>query len=346
MENIKVSLLILTYNNKNILKNLLNSIEKNTKYSNYDVFIIDNGGIDGTDEMVKKRFKNFKLIKINENKSFIGGFNEGFKRIKHNSDYYAFICDDIYILTENWLSKLVKSLQKPNNMGAVFPIEIIPPEFSELLDKDNKTRLISDFLKNKLTIYENWFKNKEPEQDEYNQILEGPCYLIKKQVLQKTGLFEPLLFPAYTEDIDLGLKILRAGYDVARNNNVGIIHFHSLNFNSILQKNEKRLLVNRNRIIQGIMNRCLKNLIRQVWFEFKTLLYDIFKLGISIKSIYNSYIYILKNLKRIYQARLFRKFLYKSAKNKEFYNIFRKNNLSKAIFQPPIFDVSKIVPKK
>ncbi|MHA1268771.1 MAG: glycosyltransferase family 2 protein [Candidatus Helarchaeota archaeon] len=337
----KISILILTYNNKNLLKNLLASIKEKTHYPNYEIIVIDNGGSDGTDEMIKNQYKGIKLVKIIDNKGFIGGFNEGFKKSKLKSDFFVFLCDDTYIITDNWLTNLVNAFEEFKDLGAIFPIEIIPPEFGSPLNKIKKFDLIKDFLKNRVHIYEDWANDRPKEKIEFGHVLEGPCLMIKNEVLKSTGLFELLFFPAYCEDTDLGLKILRAGYNTARNPNVGIIHFHSISINSLMQTHEKRLLLARNRIIQGILNRNVKDLIRQFWFEFQTFFYDMFKLKIKFSLIFNAYIYILKNFKKIYQARLFRKELLKNAKNKNYFLEFSRRNLCKVIFQPPMFNPSK-----
>jgi len=343
MEYKRVAVLILTYNNKVILENLLKSIKEKTHYPNYEIFVIDNGGSDGTDELIKKQYDWIKLIKIIDNKGFIGGFNEGFKKVEKKYDFYLFLCDDIYILTENWLKKLIKEFDINENLGAIFPVEIIPPEFGEACSKEEKFNRINIFLKEQINIYENWANTKSQEKIALGHVLEGPCLLIRAEVLKLTGLFEPLLFPAYCEDTDLGLKILRAGYITAKDPNVGIIHFHSVNFSSLLQQFEKRLLLGRNRIIQGLLHRKVIDLIRQLWFEFKTFIHDILKLKINFLLYLKSYVYIVKNLKKILQARKFRQLLFKNAKHKEFFIEFRNKNLHKIIFQPPMFDAKKII---
>ena len=58
----KLTIIIVSYNTKDILKNCLSSIEKVKGEVDFDVIVSDNGSIDESVEMVKREFKWVKVI--------------------------------------------------------------------------------------------------------------------------------------------------------------------------------------------------------------------------------------------------------------------------------------------
>ena len=56
----KVSIVIVNYNGKNLLKALLASIKKST-FTDYEVIIVDNNSSDGSQEFIKKNYKNIVI---------------------------------------------------------------------------------------------------------------------------------------------------------------------------------------------------------------------------------------------------------------------------------------------
>jgi len=52
----KISVIIINWNGKRLLRDCLNSIER-TEYSNFDVVVVDNGSNDGSVEMIRNEFQ-------------------------------------------------------------------------------------------------------------------------------------------------------------------------------------------------------------------------------------------------------------------------------------------------
>ncbi|MBD3229919.1 MAG: glycosyltransferase [Candidatus Lokiarchaeota archaeon] len=322
----KVSVLILTYNNEYLLGNLLDSIKNKTIYPNYEVYVIDNASTDGTKRLIKNNYSWVKYIRNKENLGFVRGYNTIYKNIQ--TDYYLTLNDDTLILTEGWISKLVGRMEKFKDLAAIYPVEIIPSEIGKLSKKENKIKKIKEFLVDELKRYEDWANNKSKQIIIHGELIEGPAILYKAEIIKQTKLFEPILSPFYYEDTDLGLKILRRGYYTALDPNVFVIHFHSVMMQKKFKAYQRRLQIGRNRIILGLLHRKPIDLINQLIFEFKTILFELFKLKINIFESYKYYLYILKNFGRILRARKFRNFLLENTKNEKYYKNYGIKNLS------------------
>ena len=69
-----VSIVILNYNGKRLLRACLESVSK-TNYSNYEVIVVDNASNDESCTMVKDEFPNFNTIKNARNLGYSSGNN-------------------------------------------------------------------------------------------------------------------------------------------------------------------------------------------------------------------------------------------------------------------------------
>ena len=65
--NPKVTVLILSYNGKELLKDSVSSYLAND-YPNFEVAVVDNGSVDGTKEFVEKEFPKAKVVRIDKQK--------------------------------------------------------------------------------------------------------------------------------------------------------------------------------------------------------------------------------------------------------------------------------------
>ena len=75
-----VSIIIVNYNTKNLLKDCLNSIFEHTQEIDFEVIVSDNGSVDGSIELLKKEFPQVILIALkssfNSRKRFQSTFQD------------------------------------------------------------------------------------------------------------------------------------------------------------------------------------------------------------------------------------------------------------------------------
>jgi GT2 family glycosyltransferase len=195
-----VSFIILTHNDVNMATNAIMSIKKlRTKY-NYDIFVVDNGSKDDTPKIIKKKFKDIKVIKLAKN---IGTAAYDAAVKKADGKYIYFTGCDIEVKS-NMLDKLAEFLEKNTDVMQATPKYIN-------FYKRNKTDLGGTWLSR--SFYSGTFKNDTLG----NKNIEIPYVgtgLIRKSIIEKFGyLFDNDYF-FYGEDVDLGMRIRLLGYKI------------------------------------------------------------------------------------------------------------------------------------
>lgn len=95
---IDVSIIIVNYNTMNLVRDCLSSIVENTKEIKYEIIVSDNGSIDGSVEMIKRKFPQVILIENNRNLGFGAANNVATKIAKGK---YVFYLNSDTILLNN-----------------------------------------------------------------------------------------------------------------------------------------------------------------------------------------------------------------------------------------------------
>ncbi|MCL5432854.1 MAG: glycosyltransferase family 2 protein [Patescibacteria group bacterium] len=231
----KVSVIIVNWNNINNLKECLYSLKK-IKYKNIEIIIVDNGSKDGTLEYLAKEKKsngNLIVIRNKKNLGFAEGNNIGYSL--STGEYILFLNNDT-IVDDNFLGPLVEKLHNPS-IGGVQP-KILSYPRKDIIDS------IGSYLLNSGFLYH--FGHNKPDAKKYNRgaeifSMKGACMLLKKDVIEKVGLFDKNYF-AYFEETDLchrvwlsGSKIYYVSHSViyhkggetAKELDVSFIQFHS-----------------------------------------------------------------------------------------------------------------------
>ena len=94
-----VSIIIVSYNTKSLIKNCINSIYKYTKDISFEIIVSDNGSIDGSVEMIKRDFPSVILIENNENLGFGAANNKGLALAK--GKYILYLNSDTILLNNS-----------------------------------------------------------------------------------------------------------------------------------------------------------------------------------------------------------------------------------------------------
>lgn len=249
--NPKVSIIIPTRDQKIILENCINSIIKTTRYSNYEIIIVDNQSKEKeTHEYFSyvQNLDNIKIIPYNNEFNFSAINNQAVR--ESSGDYLLFLNNDIEITQDNWLEKMM-GFAGLNHVGAV-GAQLIFPETETIQhcgvinQYNGPGHPFYNFPSNKIYHYGR-------NEVDYNWIaVTGACLLIEKHKFIEIGGFDEKLPIAYN-DIDLCFKLIEKRYFNVCCNSVKLIHHESVSRGVDHLNNEKqqRLERDRNRLYRN-----------------------------------------------------------------------------------------------
>jgi hypothetical protein len=224
-----LSIILITWNMRKMLEDLLDSIDRYTRGIGYEVIVVDNFSQDGTVEMIKNRFPNVLLIENNENRGVASARNQAFRVA---TGRYLVTLDADMLLLENSLEKLVRFMDGTPDAGLcgcklVFPDGTVQPSGrrypTPLAFLLRRLDFLS-FARNSRTLREHeiaeWDRNDSRPVD----YVIGACQLIRRQAMEQVGLLDEKIFYG-PEDIDFCLRMYQRGWKVYYYAGTRIIHF-------------------------------------------------------------------------------------------------------------------------
>lgn len=249
----KVSIVIVTWNAKDFLKQCLYSIHRETKNLPFEIMVVDNASTDGTSEMVKKEFSEVELIENEKNLGFAKANNMAIRKIldEKKSDYILLLNSDT-VIQEQAIERMILYLENNPSVGAVAPALILPDRRfqtgaagylpSALTGFNYFFFLFKLFPENSkaLFIEQSYFsKKKEPVNVDW---LSGACLAIKREIVEKVGLMNEAYF-FYLDDIDWGRRMKQSNVLLHYLSGINVLHFHGITYKRILKEINTRWLM-------------------------------------------------------------------------------------------------------
>jgi GT2 family glycosyltransferase len=197
----EVSIVILV---KDALKYVKKCIESINKYTNrFELIIIDNGSNKQTKKyLAGLDYLDFTLITNKENKGVSYGWNQGIKVAKY--DYICFINSDC-VVTPNWLELMMKGFKYSKDVGIVGPTSCRTKTAQSMQITRGRQAIEDENKINELA--------KNLKEDYIETPLIGFCFIVKKLVFEKIGVFDYKRYGfAMHEDIDFVWRLRKSGF--------------------------------------------------------------------------------------------------------------------------------------
>ena len=200
-----INILVLTYNCLNSIKKHIEHLYKNTTHSDFKLFILDNGSIDGTVEHLKEVNNLHDNLYINFQESNLGiikGRNKcyEFSKSVDSSCPYIIFLDADQIVQEGWLENYLELIKEGH--------DLIGAEAWVMRQKD---------------FYP--YKKIKSKNEEFNYCGAGGM-MMKNDLFEKLGKFDEDYNFMYFEDPSLCFLANVKGYKIGWNYNSVIIHDH------------------------------------------------------------------------------------------------------------------------
>lgn len=230
-----VSVVIVSFNAKEMMEKCLESIFKFTKDVSFEVIVVDNASTDGVLDVLKSYGSKIKLIESKENLGFSKGNNVG---IKEANGKYVFLLNPDTELLENSIERLkvwmdahgdvavvspqmLSSEQKISPTGGYFPTVKSVAAWAFFLDDIPFTRsLVKSFhpgmgpFENAAQIYDKEFN---PDW------VTGAMFFARREAIDKVGLVDENIF-MYGEELEWCMRFKQGGWKIAYTPITKIIH--------------------------------------------------------------------------------------------------------------------------
>ncbi|MBA3651228.1 MAG: glycosyltransferase family 2 protein [Chthoniobacterales bacterium] len=203
----RISIIIATRDRIDLLSRCIASITSKTSYPNYEIIVVDN---ESKSDEAKEYFSNFEHRLLH----FHGPFN--FSALNNlaveqtNAPWLLFLNNDVEVIESEWLTVMAEHVQR-KEVGAVGARLLYP----------NDTVQHAGVVLGVGGIAEHAFRHFPADAPGVSRQLQvtrnyssvtGACLLTRREVFEEVGGFDEERLPVTFNDVDLCLKMRRAGY--------------------------------------------------------------------------------------------------------------------------------------
>jgi GT2 family glycosyltransferase len=217
-----LSVIIISYNEKDLLRNCLKSILSSQTDYKYEVIVTDSGSSDGTADMVRMEFPQIKLLDNKQNLGFSKGNNVA---IKQASGRLVLLLNADTTIRPDTLDLSIKYIDNHPGVGAMGGKVLLP---TGRLDPSARRRFpnpANAFLRLfGLKSLSDYNITAPIDQEMEVDAIMGAYFLVKREVIDKVGLLDEDFF-MYGEDLDYCWRIKKAGYKIMYYPAAEITHF-------------------------------------------------------------------------------------------------------------------------
>ena len=223
-----VSVIIVSYNTREILRNALEALFENSKGVDMEVFVVDNNSADDSAAMVQRDFPSIRLIANNQNLGFAAANNQAFALA--SGRYIILLNPDAYIRPasiENCLAFMERTPKCGLAGGKIISPEgqlepsarRFPSALSKLLTLSG---LSGKFPHSPLLNRHEFggFAHDHPLEVDW---VPGTFTIIRKEMIDAIGAFDERFY-IYYEETDLCLRAKKAGWKVYFIHDAEVMH--------------------------------------------------------------------------------------------------------------------------
>jgi GT2 family glycosyltransferase len=223
-----ISLIIVSFNTRDVLRESLQSVEREIGDLRVEIFVVDNNSRDGSVEMIEAEFPQVRVLRSEVNLGFGAANNvalalaQGRYIVLLNSD--AFLCpDSLRLSVQHMDDQPGVGLAGGRLVGRDFSWQPSARMFPSIVsDFLVLTGLAAKFPKSRFFGYfdRTWANPLQAAEVDW---VPGAYSIIRTEALRKVGFFDPDFF-LYSEEVDLCRRIQRAGYKILYWPDIVVIH--------------------------------------------------------------------------------------------------------------------------
>jgi O-antigen biosynthesis protein len=205
----KISIIIPVRDRVDLLARCLDSLASKTSYAPYEIVVVDN---DSQSEEARAYFSRFKHTLLRYSGPFNFSAINNFAVEQTDSPWLLFLNNDTEIIDGEWLTLMAEHIQRLE-VGAVGPRLLYPDDTVQHAGIVVGVGGIADHAFRGLPAEVPGVCRQLQTTRNYSAVT-GACLLTRRDVFDEVGGFDEERLPVTFSDVDLCLKMRRAGYRV------------------------------------------------------------------------------------------------------------------------------------
>jgi len=282
-----LSVIIVSWNTKNLIRDCLISIKNNTHKILYEVYLVDNNSADGTVEMMHTEFEDVKLIANKTNNGFAKANNQA---IKLSNGKYVILLNPDTVVLENALDLMVNYLDNNKDVG-ILGCKLLNKDgslqescrrFPDITTYSNILLKIHAIFPNKKCFSKYFMKDMNYDTiNEVDQVM-GAALMYRTNILgEKSYLDED--YWIWFEEVDFCYNVKKRGYKVIYLPDAKIVHYKAQSFSQLMKVNQQKVF-NRSLLIYFTKNGEKSDvLILKLLFPISIVLSYVLQIGKALK---------------------------------------------------------------
>lgn len=214
----KLSIVIICWNDRKVLEPCLRSIYEQTRSTEFEVIVSDNGSTDGSLEFLRQEYPQVRIVANNANLGYARGNNAG---IRVARGHYVLILNPDTLIHERALDRWIEYADQHPEAGA-FGCRVLNPDGSYQVPArpfPTNWHYFLVALRLRQNDYGRWKGQSERPIDWQS----GCCVLVRGDLLKALGGFDERFFYNY-EEVDLCYRVWQAGHKILYTPDVSITH--------------------------------------------------------------------------------------------------------------------------
>lgn len=216
----QIGIVICNYNKKDDVLACIQSVLE-SKFQDYDIYVVDNASTDGSAEAIKKAYGEQVALLVNqENLGGSGGFNTGLRAAFEKGYPYLMCIDNDALLDENAVGNLLDFLQEHPETG-IAAAKIYHREAPDYVQQFGQKIDFENFCTE--VTYLNAYEDGSMPEYVYTDAVAACALMIRRSVIEKIGFMPEENF-LYWDDTEWCYLCNKAGWKVASVGNAMALH--------------------------------------------------------------------------------------------------------------------------
>lgn len=203
---VDISVIIVSWNAKDLLDKCLMSIYKNTKNCTFEIILIDNASTDGSPELVEEKYPAVKVIRNAENLGFAKANNMGIMR---SGGRYVCLINSDAIALEGCLEGMCKHMDENPDIGVLGPkvfnadgsLQLTCRQFPTLWRNICRALAFDKFFPKSALLGSHFLTSRSHDKAQEVDYLSGCFMMARRRAIDQVGLLDDGFF-FYAEDKD------------------------------------------------------------------------------------------------------------------------------------------------